>query len=151
MADFQLTASYEELQGIDGEPIEFEWNMFPEFAPLEILQKIQNDSQERNIEPEDFRDPIIFMAMFCDIDWTRKREEILAGTLGVPWSWKRKEVVWRMKDYKPEGKEVEFFNVDESFILPISSVSTEQFQNGVKSSVWSLKKEDQNSQTKKFP
>ena len=29
VADFQLTASHEELLGIDGEPIEFEWHIFP--------------------------------------------------------------------------------------------------------------------------
>ena len=54
MADFQLTASHEELLGIDGEPIEFEWNIFPRHTSLEMLQKIQNDLQELNIELEDF-------------------------------------------------------------------------------------------------
>ena len=51
------------------------------------------------------------MSMFNDIDWTRKRneeiclsnaekdvrEDNLAGTLDVPGSWKRKEVLWRMQ------------------------------------------------------
>ena len=61
-----------ELLGIDGEPIEFEWNIFPRHTSLEMLQKIQNDLQERNIELEDFWDWIIFMSMFNDIKWTRK-------------------------------------------------------------------------------
>ena len=32
VADFQLPASYEALPGIDGEPIEFELNIFPGFT-----------------------------------------------------------------------------------------------------------------------
>ena len=65
----------------------------------------------------------------------------------VPWvveswgSWKEKEPYISMRIIRTQSSH------SESFILPISSVSTEQFPNGVKSSVWSLKKEDQNSQT----
>ena len=64
--------SHKELLGIDGEAIEFEWNIFPGFSTLQILQKIQDDLRERNIEPEKFTAWIIFMSMFNDIDWTRK-------------------------------------------------------------------------------
>ena len=60
------------LLGIDGEPIEFEWNIFPGLTSLEILQRIQKDLQDQNIEPEKFEDRIIFMSMFNDIEWTRK-------------------------------------------------------------------------------
>ena len=66
--EFKISDFYKELLGINGEPIEFEWN---------ILQKIQNDFRERNIEPEKFTDQIIFMLMFNDIDWTRK------GNVGI--------------------------------------------------------------------
>ena len=54
--EFQMSASYKELLGIDGEPIEFEWNILPGFSSLQLLQKIQNDLRERNIEPEKFTD-----------------------------------------------------------------------------------------------
>ena len=107
--EFNMSAYYKELLGIDEEPIEFEWNILPGLSSLQILQKIQDDLQERNIELE-FTDRIIFMSIFNDIDWTRKgndgicisnseksqgiREEILAGRLDVPRSWRRKEVVW---------------------------------------------------------
>ena len=63
-----MSASYKELLGIDGEPIEFEWNILPGFSTLQIFQRIQNDLQERNIEPEKFTCRIIFMSMFDDID-----------------------------------------------------------------------------------
>ena len=67
--EFQQTNSYRELLGIDGEPIEFEWNIFSRVTSLEILQKIQIDLRDRNIEPEKFEDRIIFMSMFNDIEW----------------------------------------------------------------------------------
>ena len=41
--------SYKELLGIDGEAIEVEWSFFPGFTSLQILRKIQNDMQKRNI------------------------------------------------------------------------------------------------------
>ena len=44
--DFHLSNSDWELFGIDGEPIEFEWNIFPGPTSLEILQKIQHDLQD---------------------------------------------------------------------------------------------------------
>ena len=61
-------------------------------------------------ESEECTDQIIFMSIFNEIDWTKKetqgicifefrhsqgiREEILARTLDLSWSWRRKEVVW---------------------------------------------------------
>ena len=38
---------YAELSGIDGEPIEFEWNIFSGFTSIEILRKIQEDLEAR--------------------------------------------------------------------------------------------------------
>ena len=72
VAEFQMSPSYTELLVIDGEAIELEWNIFPGFTSLQILQETQNDLQKRTIEPEKFTDRIIFMTMFNDIDWTRK-------------------------------------------------------------------------------
>ena len=102
VAYFQLTTSCEELLGIDGEPVEFEWSIFPGFTSLQILQRIQNVLQQRNIEPEKIEDRIIFMSMF--------NEEILekvktyAKELDVPRSWRRKEVVWKIEKDPLEGK-----------------------------------------------
>ena len=41
--EFKMYPSYEELFGIDGEAIEFEWNIFPGISSLRILQEIQRD------------------------------------------------------------------------------------------------------------
>ena len=72
--ELKTSPCYKELLGIDGEAIELEWNKLPGYSSLQILQEIQNDSQRRNIKPEKFTDPIIFMSSFNDIDWTQKKE-----------------------------------------------------------------------------
>ena len=87
------------------------------FSSLQILQEIRNDLRKRNTEPQKFTDQIIFISMFNDIDWTRKgwnlyfefrrsqgiREEILAWTLDVPRSWRRKKW-YGILLLSPEGK-----------------------------------------------
>ena len=63
--------SYQDAVGIDGEPMEFEWNIFRGLPSLEILQGIQKDLQDQNIEPEIFGDRIIFMSMINDMELTK--------------------------------------------------------------------------------
>ena len=70
--EFRQSNSYKELLGTDGEPIEFDWNIFPGLTSLEISQKIRKDLKVQNNEPEKFEDRFIFMSMFNDIDWTRR-------------------------------------------------------------------------------
>ena len=70
--DFQETNEYTELFGIDGEPIELEWTIFPGFTPLEILEKIRRDLETQQINPEQVGGIIICMSIFNDIDWTKK-------------------------------------------------------------------------------
>ena len=73
----KISAWFVELLGIDGEPIEFEWNILPGCTSNEILQKIQNNLRARNIEPEKFTDRIIFMSMLSDIDWTKQGNDAI--------------------------------------------------------------------------
>ena len=69
--EFQESNEYAELSGIDGETIEFEWNVFPGFAKIEILGEIVKDLNARQINPEQFEGLILFMSMFNDNDWTQ--------------------------------------------------------------------------------
>ena len=62
--EFKMSASYKELLGFDGEPIELSGTVSQDFRHLHILQKIQHDLRERNVEPQKFTDWIIFMSMF---------------------------------------------------------------------------------------
>ena len=103
---------HKELLGIGGEAIESEWNIFQGFSSLQILQEIQNGLRKRNTEPEIITDRIIFMSsvqrhrldnerkwwnLYFEFRWSQGiREEILARTLDVSGSWRRKEVVWRI-------------------------------------------------------
>ena len=64
-----------ELQGLDGDPIDFEWKIFPGATALDILHKIQADLQGKHITPENFSDGIIFMTMFNDIVLEKKNSE----------------------------------------------------------------------------
>ena len=58
-----------DLNRIDGEPLEFEWNVFLEFTTLGILEETQIFMLELQCEPEHFEGRIIFMSMYNDIIW----------------------------------------------------------------------------------
>ena len=59
---------YRELDGIDGEPVELECSLFPGHTTLQLLREIQTTIAEKL---EQFKDRIIFMSMYSDIDWTK--------------------------------------------------------------------------------
>ena len=65
--------SYRDYDGINGEPTEFEWNIFPGFTTLQLCGKGQT--------PETFTGRILFMSMFNDISCDRKgnKDECLAN------------------------------------------------------------------------
>ena len=52
LMDFQTTVSNQDLYGIDGDPIEFEWNILPGLTSLAMLRKVQDHLQNSNIKPE---------------------------------------------------------------------------------------------------
>ena len=60
------------LDRIDGEPMEFEWNIFPEFTTLELCTKVQELLSKLSATPEKFTGRSIFMSMFNDISWRSK-------------------------------------------------------------------------------
>ena len=65
----------EALDRIDGEPMEFEWNIFPGFTSLQLCCKVQKFLSKMSEEPEKFTGRIIFMSMFNDISWGSKDNE----------------------------------------------------------------------------
>ena len=68
----QRSNGYQELNGIDGKPMEFEWYIFPGHTTLQILQVIQDNMAVCQTSPKEFEDRLIFMSMFNYIDWTEK-------------------------------------------------------------------------------
>ena len=63
---------FSELNRIDGQPLEFEWKIFPGFPTVGILNQIQQMMRELQCEPENFTGRIIFMSMFNDTVWDAK-------------------------------------------------------------------------------
>ena len=59
--------SYRDYDGISGEPTEFEWNIFPGFATLQLYGKVTDLLSRLGETPETFTGRILFMSMFNDI------------------------------------------------------------------------------------
>ena len=72
---FKSSSQYRALDTIDGEPMEFEWNIFPGFTTLQLCNKVQEFLSKMSEEPEEFTGRIIFMSMFNDISWGSQDNE----------------------------------------------------------------------------
>ena len=59
--------SYRDYDGINGEPTEFEWNIFPGFTTLQLCGKVTDLLSRLGETPETFTGRILFMSMFNDI------------------------------------------------------------------------------------
>ena len=80
IAGVKAEKSYRDYDGINGEPTEFEWNIFPGFTTLLLSGKINDLLSDLGKTPETFTGRIQFMSMFNDIFCDRKgnKEECLA-------------------------------------------------------------------------
>ena len=77
--------SYRDYDGINGEPTEFEWNIFPGFTTLQLCDKINDLLSDLGQTPETFTRRILFMSMFNDISCDRKdnKDECLRNAESV--------------------------------------------------------------------
>ena len=73
---FKTSPEYRTLDRIDGEPMEFEWNIFPGFNTLQLSQEVQELLLRLNETPVKLTGRIIFMSMFNDISWGSKDNKI---------------------------------------------------------------------------
>ena len=73
--------SYRDYDGINGEPTEIEWNIFPGFTTLQLCGKVTDLLSNLGETPETFTGRILFMSMFNDISCDRKgnKEECVAN------------------------------------------------------------------------
>ena len=67
--------SYRDYDGINGEPTEFEWNIFPGFTTLQLCGKVTDLLSALGETPETFTGRILFMSMFNDISCDKKGNE----------------------------------------------------------------------------
>ena len=65
---FKDSPQYRTLDTIDGEPMEFEWHIFPGFTTLQLIDEVQKFMNKMS-DPAQFKRRIIFMSMFNDIIW----------------------------------------------------------------------------------
>ena len=70
-----LNQSYRDFDGINGEPTEFEWNIFPGFTTLQLCSEINDLLSDLGGGPETFTGRILFMSMFNDISCDKKDNE----------------------------------------------------------------------------
>ena len=63
---------YRDYDVINGEPIGFEWNIFPGFTTLRFCDKISDLMSSMGQTPATFKGRILFMSMFNDISCDRK-------------------------------------------------------------------------------
>ena len=89
---FTKALGYRELNGVDGEPVEFEWTFFPGHTTLQLLREIQRTMDEKNVQLEQFEDRIILTSMYNDIDW-----------------WSRTQRNWYFEFFKSWGTRTEIF------------------------------------------
>ena len=77
--------SYRDYDGINGEPTEFEWNIFPGFTTLQLCDKVTDLLSRLREAPETFTGRILFMTMFNDISCDRKdnKDECLKNAESV--------------------------------------------------------------------
>ena len=109
---FKSSSQYRTLDIIDGEPMEFEWNIFPGFTTLQLVQEVQKLTNKMS-EPEQFQGRIIFMSMYNDIILGIKDNEkecianstfvslfakkISSRTLVIPRTWIRNKAVFYLQ------------------------------------------------------
>ena len=78
--DLKKYSSYQDAVDPDGEAIEFDWTISIGFSSLSILREIQRDLETKSIKSEDFKDRIIFVSMFNDIEWKKNDENWISNT-----------------------------------------------------------------------
>ena len=67
--------SYRDFDGINGEPTEFDWNIFTGFTTLQLCGKVTDLLSRSGEAPETFKRRILFMSMFNDISCDGKGNE----------------------------------------------------------------------------
>ena len=73
---FKSSQVYRNFDRIDGEPMEFEWHIFPGFNTLQLSEEVKSLLFRSGETPENFTGRIIFTSMFNDISCgTRDNEK----------------------------------------------------------------------------
>ena len=58
LESLKSSPEYRALDKIDGEPMEFEWNIFPGFTTLQLVREVQELLSRMSVQPEQFKDEL---------------------------------------------------------------------------------------------
>ena len=73
--EYERSQEYRNFDRIDDEPKEFEWNIFPGFNTLQLIQEVKSLLLRLGETPENFTGRIVFMSLFNDISCGSKDNE----------------------------------------------------------------------------
>ena len=77
---FKSSPEYRNFDRIDGEPMDFEWNIFPGYTTLQLSDEVKCLLLKLGETPENFTGRIIFMSVFNDIS-CGSRDNVSNGNL----------------------------------------------------------------------
>ena len=72
---FKSSPIYRNVDRIDGESMEFDWNIFPKFTTLQLSEEVKRSLFRLDDTPGNFTRRIIFMSVFNDISWIERQWE----------------------------------------------------------------------------
>ena len=110
---FKSSPKYKTLDKIDGEPMEFEWNIFPIFTTLQLVREVQELLSRLSVHPENFTGRIIFMSMFYDISWGSKDNEKECESSAQLVSLHAKQISPGQWSFFGPGKEKKWYSTNE--------------------------------------
>ena len=128
VAGARAERSCRDCDPINGEPTEFEWNIFPGITTLQLCGKINDLLSYLGQTPATFTGRILFMSMFNDISCDRKDNKdeclknaesvkVLARRFGI-WQWSfigpGSEKKWYSSENSPQGA---WDNIAEKMLL----------------------------------
>ena len=106
--------SYRHFDGINGEPTEFEWNIFPGFTTLQLCGEVNDLLSRLGETPETFTGRILFMSIFNDISCDKKdNEEECVAHAEVVSSYARKFGT-RQWSFIGPGSEKKWYSMEEN-------------------------------------
>ena len=110
---FKSSSQYRELDTIDGEPMEFELNIFPGFTTLQLCNKVQKFLSKMS-DPSEFEGRVIFMSMFNDILWrSEDNEQECESNAKLVWIYAKRFSPGRWSFFGP-GSEKKLYSTHES-------------------------------------
>ena len=114
----QIIYVYRSFDRIDGEPMEFEWNIYPGFNTLQHSEEVKSLLLRIGETPDNFTGRIVFMSMFNDISCGSRDNEKNASQM--PISFLKKQ-----KDLEQDNGHLFFLVLKRSGILSVKIVQKE--------------------------